>query len=286
VWENHWLARRVIAYAHQGGAKEAPSSTLYAIRRALEHGATGIELDVHATRDGQLVVCHDPTLDRTTNSTGDIAAVSLEDLRGLDNAYWFRPGEDAVRGYPAEDYVLRGRAPGDCELRVAALSDVLEAFPGVVLNLDIKRSAPDVEAYEEALARLLRDYGREDDVIVASFLDAATDSFSSYAPGIGISAGTGASTEFYRRLRSGQPPQDDIGRYVALQVPSRFGSVAVVDERFVDAAHSSGLAVHVWTIDEPEEMERLVELGVDGIISDKPTVLADLLARLGANWKV
>ena len=71
--ENPWLDRRVIAYAHQGGAKEAPSSTLYAIRRALEHGATGIELDVHATLDGELVVCHDPTLDRTTDSTGEIA---------------------------------------------------------------------------------------------------------------------------------------------------------------------------------------------------------------------
>ncbi|HLN05601.1 MAG TPA: glycerophosphodiester phosphodiesterase [Acidimicrobiales bacterium] len=283
--DNPWLERRVIAYAHQGGAKEAPSSTLYAIRQALEHGATGIELDVHVTSDGQLVVCHDPTLDRTTNATGEIANTRLDELRHLDNAYWFLPGEDAVHGYPSEDYVLRGRAPGERDLCVATLAEVLERFPGVVLNLDIKRSAPDVSPYEEALARVLREHDREDDVIVASFLDKATEAFARCAPGIGISAGTDATTEFYRRLHAGQVPQDDIGRYVALQVPARFGQTVVVDQGFVEAAHASGLAVHVWTIDDPEEMERLVDLGVDGIISDKPTVLAGVLARLGANWK-
>jgi glycerophosphoryl diester phosphodiesterase len=286
VRENPWLERRVIAYAHQGGAKEAPSSTLYAIGLALENGATGIELDVHATRDGKLVVCHDPTLDRTTNATGEISEASLEELRDLDNAYWFIPGEDAVGGHPAEEYVLRGRAPTDRDFCVATLSEVLEAFPGVVLNLDIKRTAPEVAPYEQELARVLCDHGRSDGVIVASFLDAATDAFSKFAPGVAISAGTGATTEFYRRLHAGEPPQDDIGRYVALQVPARVGPIAVVDQGFVDAAHSCGLAVHVWTVDDPEQMEQLASLGVDGIISDKPAVLAGVLGRLGANWKM
>ncbi len=284
--DNVWLDRRVIAYAHQGGAKEAPSSTLYAIRQALQHGATGIELDVHATRDGHVVVCHDPTLDRTTDSSGAIADVTLDELRQLDNAHWFLPGEDAVHGHPAEDYLLRGRAPRDRDFGVSSLAEVLDAFPGVVLNLDIKRTAPDVVAYEEAIARVLVEHGRSDDVIVASFLDSATAAFARHAPRIGISAGTEATTEFYRRVHAGEPPQDDIGRYVALQVPARFGPVVVVDEQFVEVAHSCGLAVHVWTVDDPEEMEHLVGLGVDGIISDKPTVLAGVLSRLGANWKV
>jgi len=286
VRDNPWLERRVIAYAHQGGAKEAPSSTLYAIRRALDHGATGIELDVHATADGQLVVCHDPTLDRTTDGSGEIAALGLEDLRKLDNAYWFLSGEGAVIDRSEDDYPFRGRAPDDRDFGVATLSEVLEAFPGVVLNLDIKRTAPDVVAYEEALARTLREHGRTGDVVVASFHDAATDAFRTYAPGIGISAGTDATTDFYRRLHSGRPPQDDIERYVALQVPARVGPLAVVDESFVQAAHSSGLAVHVWTVDDPEEMDRLVGLGVDGIMSDRPTLLASVLRRVGANWQV
>jgi glycerophosphoryl diester phosphodiesterase len=283
--DNPWLERRVIAYAHQGGAKEAPSSTLYAIRRALDNGATGIELDVHATRDGHLVVCHDPSLDRTTNGHGVIAGLDLEEIRRLDNAYWFRPGSDAVAGFPAEDYPLRGRAPDDRELCVATLAEVLEAFPGVLLNLDIKRTAPEVVAYEETLAGLLSEHERTDDVIVASFLDSATERFAAHSPLTGISAGLGTTSEFYRRLRAGEPPQDDIGRYVALQVPATVGAVALVDEQFVQAAHSCGLAVHVWTIDEPAEMERLVALGVDGIMSDKPSVLGAVLARLGVNWK-
>ena len=102
---------------------------------------------------------------------------------------------------------------------------------------------------------------------------------------MGIAAGTEATWEFYRRLQAGEPPQDDIGRYVALQPPARFGSLRVVDRRFVDAAHACGLAVHVWTIDDPEEMEISSASGVDGIISDKPSVLAAVLSRLGANWK-
>lgn len=283
--DNPWLERRVIAFAHQGGAKEAPSSTLYAIGRAIEKGATAVELDVHATKDGRIVVCHDPTLDRTTNATGSIAESSLEQLRELDNAYWFCPGHDAVKDRPAGDYVLRGRAPADRQLGVATLSEVLEAFPGVLLNLDIKRTAPEVVAYEKALATELREHGRKDDLIVASFSDAATAEFARWAPEIGLAAGTEATTEFYRRVQAGEAPQDDIGRFVALQPPARFGPLKVVDERFLAAAHSSGLAVHVWTIDDPVEMEQLVDLGVDGIISDVPSVLAAVLGRLGANFK-
>jgi glycerophosphoryl diester phosphodiesterase len=286
VRDNPWLERRIIAYAHQGGAKEAPSSTIYAMRRALEHGATGLELDVHATSDGQLVVCHDATVDRTTNASGEIAAFALEELRLLDNAYWFCPGEGAVKGRPPADYVLRGRGPGDPELRVATLSEVLQAFPGVVLNLDIKRGAPDVAPYEEALARLLREHGRGDDVVVASFSDRAIEEFARHAPGIAVVPGTDLTTEFYRRLHVGQPAPDGIERYVALQVPARFGPLVVVDGEFVEAAHASGLAVHVWTVDDPGEMEHMVSLGVDGIISDKPSVLAGVLSRLGANWKL
>jgi glycerophosphoryl diester phosphodiesterase len=163
---------------------------------------------------------------------------------------------------------------------------VLESFPGVVLNLDIKKTAPEVVAYEAALARELADHGRRDDVIVASFSDAATAEFAKWAPEVGVAAGTEATTEFYRRLQAGEPPQDDIGRYVALQPPARFGPLKVVDEKFVAAAHSCGLAVHVWTIDDPAEMEQLVELGVDGIISDRPSVLSEVLSRLGSNWEI
>ena len=139
-----WLERRVIVYAHQGGAWESPSSTLHAIRHALAAGATAIELDVHATADHELVVCHDATVDRTTEASGAIVSFTLEELRRLDFSYWWIPGADVTPGRPAEEYPFRGRAPEDRSFGIATLREVLEEFPGVVLNLDIKQTAPAV----------------------------------------------------------------------------------------------------------------------------------------------
>lgn len=286
--DNPWLDRRVIAYAHQGGAWEAPSSTLHAIRAALAAGATGIELDVHATADGELVVCHDATVDRTTEASGAIASMTLSELRSLDNAYWFIPGADTTPGREPGAYPLRGRAPEDPDFRIATLREVLEEFPGVVLNLDVKQTAPEVEPYEETLAHLLAEYDRRDDVIVASFLDRATARFVELAPGVPTSAGTLATAAFWRAVQTGQPVDTawptTRARPAALQVPETFGEMTVVDERFVEAAHSAGVAVHVWTVDDEPSMRRLVGLGVDGIITDLPTVLTRVLGELGVAW--
>jgi glycerophosphoryl diester phosphodiesterase len=259
---NPWLERRVLNYAHQGGAKEAPSSTLFAMNRALSVGADAIELDVHCTADGELVVCHDATVDATTDGSGAIASLRLEELRALDIA----------AAWPT----LRGRAPVDRSLGVATLREVLECFPDTILNLDIKQTAPDVPAYEGRLASLLREFGRAEDVIVASFLDVPTDRFSEAAPEIPTSAGTAAAAQFWQAVQDGVSPP--AMRHVALQVPASFGETVVVDGRFVEAAHAAGLAVHVWTIDDAEQMGALLDLGVDGIITDRPSVLADILA--------
>src|SRR5437763_4659952 len=121
--DNPWLKRRVLNYAHQGGAGEAPSSTLLALRRAVQAGADALELDVHATSDGELVVCHDGTVDATTDGAGAIADMSSAEIRSLDNAYRF---QDDNGGFP-----YRGRAPDDREFAVATLREVLEAFSGV-----------------------------------------------------------------------------------------------------------------------------------------------------------
>ncbi|HVE46483.1 MAG TPA: glycerophosphodiester phosphodiesterase [Acidimicrobiales bacterium] len=274
--DNPWLSRRVLNYAHQGGAKENPSSTMYAMRRAVAGaGAHGLELDVHATLDRQLVVCHDPTVDRTTNSSGRIAQLTLAEVQSLDNAYWWVPGTVVDHEAPEDAYILRGRAPADPDLRIATLVEVLENFPGTYLNLDIKLTAPDVEPYEELLAQLLGEFGRTDDVIVASFLDHAVATFSSCAPAVSTAAGTGDTAAFFLAVRGGSPPPPT--RHHALQVPAELYGQTVVDEAFVAAAHDHGLAVHVWTIDEEEEMRRLLALGVDGIMTDRPSVMATVL---------
>lgn len=277
-----WLERRVIAYAHQGGAWESPSSTLHAIDHALEVGATAIELDVHATADGELVVCHDATVDRTTAGQGTIASFTLEQLRAMDFSYWWIPGADVTPDRPAADYPFRGRAPEDRAFGIATLREVLERYPGVVLNLDIKQTAPVVAPYEETLGRLLAEYGRTDDVIVASFLDPATDAFRSFAPEVPTSAGTMATAAAWQAVQAGEelPPSPA----VAFQVPERQGDLVIVDEAFVGAAHRAGKAVHVWTVNEAEPMERLLALGVDGIISDVPTVLCGVLDAAGVAW--
>jgi len=279
---NPWLERRVLSYAHQGGAWESPSSTMFAIRRAVEAGATAIELDVHATSDGELVVCHDATVDRTTDGRGRIADLTLAELKALDNAYWFIPGADVTPGRPAGEYPYRGRAATDPDFRIATLAEILEAFPGVLLNLDIKETAPAVTPYELALAHLLARYERTGDVIVASFLDPATEAFSAIAPGVATSAGTLVTAEFWKAAHEGT----DLPavRAAAFQVPERRSDLLVVDEQFVEAAHRQGVAVHVWTINDVESMDRLVDLGVDGIISDVPTTLVGVLARRGVAW--
>lgn len=276
--DNPWLHRRVLNYAHQGGAREAPSSTLHAFERARASGSTALEMDVHCTSDGVLVVCHDATVDRTTNGSGRIADLTLAELRALDNAHWWAPGYDAVWDLPPDAYPLRGSAPHDPTLGIATLEEVLAAHPDIFLNLDIKQTAPDVEPYERRLADLLARFGRIHDVIVASFLDAAIAAFRAAAPSVHTSFALHETLRAVDAIRAGEPV-DALPTQVALQVPYRIDGTVVLSGSLVDRAHERGIAVHVWTIDEPDDMVDLLAMGVDGVISDRPSVLAEVLGR-------
>ncbi|MGA7833801.1 MAG: glycerophosphodiester phosphodiesterase [Acidimicrobiales bacterium] len=278
---SEWLERRVISFAHQGGSFEGPSSTLGAIAHALGVGASAIELDVHATKDRHLVVCHDASVDRTTNGRGNIAGLTLSELADMDNAYWWIEGETVTRDRAPMEYLLRGRAPADRAYAIATLDEVVASFPGVLLNLDIKGTSPFVEPYEGLLASELRRLEITNSVIVASFHDEAIHRFRELAPGVATSGATNETAVFYFSHLDGAPVAPPVA---ALQVPSRYGEVEVVTESFVGAAHDAGVAVHVWTINERDEMARLLELGVDGLVSDRPTVLAELLNERGCAW--
>src|SRR5664280_2612227 len=281
---NPWLERRVIAFAHQGGSFEGPSSTLAAIERALATGATAIELDVHATSDRQIVVCHDETVDRTTNHHGAIAELTLAQLREMDNAYWWVEGATVTSGQSDEAYVERGRAPQNRAFGIVTLEEVVARFPKVLLNLDLKRTDPDVEPYEELLAEELRRLDRLSSVIVASFQDRAVQRFRTVAPSVATSAATDETAAFYFAMLEGVASVPSIPPVAAFQVPASFGDVTVVDERFVQAAHDAEIAVHVWTINDADEMRQLLDLGVDGLISDRPTPLAQVLKERGCAW--
>jgi glycerophosphoryl diester phosphodiesterase len=284
--DNSWLERRVLCYAHQGGALEAPSSTIFALEAGVRAGATALELDVHQSADGVLVVCHDPTLDQTTSSSGAIAERSFAELAELDNAYWFVPGEGAVHDRDPSMYPYRGIAPADARFGVAPLAAVLDAFPDVLLNLDIKQGAPKVRPYEAALAEMLLAAGRIDDVIVTSFNDSITRAFHELAPEIGTSPGISVLTLAVQAIRNGESPASGLlSGAVALQVPARVAGTWLVDERLVEETHGLGLALHVWTVDDPGEMAQLVELGVDGIMSDVPSLLAEVLEGRGVSFR-
>ena len=280
-----WLHRRPLNIAHQGGEAEAPSSTLYALETAVAGGADALELDVHATADGHLVVLHDPTVDRTTNGSGAVDSLTLAELRALDAAHWFVPGEGVVAGRDDADYVWRGVATGEApppaaftaaDFTIPTLADVFERFPATLINVDIKQTAPVTRPYEQTLADLIAAYGREDSTMVASFSDEAMLTFRRAAGGVATSASPAEVLTFWTAVQGGAAPAGDVP-YEAFQVPVTYDGVTVVDAAFVARAHECGVAVHVWTIDDAPTMTALLDIGVDGVVTNRPSVLEQVL---------
>ncbi len=298
--DNPWLSGDgVFHWAHQGGAREGPSNTLRAMRRARnEAQADGIELDVHRSKDGHLVLMHDNRLERTTNGRGKIADHDLAELRQLDAAYWWVPGKVDDHGAPPDEYELRGRVPPDVDLGVATLDDVLDDFPGLPLTIEVK----DARAVDP-LVELLRI--RQVDVsklVVTSFMETVVRKLRKRAPELPLAPGRVSMWWFLVRVKARARPK--LSGYVAVQlphhygignlpppfrwlaplVPSRFRSIRVIDSRMIDAAHDCGMAVHAWTIDDEAEMKALVDMGVRGIMTDRPTVLTKVLSETGRLW--
>jgi glycerophosphoryl diester phosphodiesterase len=279
---NPWADRRPLLIAHRGGAREAPENTLHAFGHGAASGAHMLELDVHASADGEIVVIHDAAVDRTTDGSGPVAAHSLRELRALDAAHWFVRGEGAVTDAP--HYPLRGVATGAAEpppdvdpadLRVPTLAEVLEAFPTSLFTMELKAAG-----IHEPVVALLTALGRERDVIVGGFDTERVGAFRATAPQIATSA-TEAEVARFWAWAHGHGEDPGALPYVALQVPPVYRGLEVVTEAFVNAAHARGLPVHVWTVDDDEAMHRLLGRGVDGIMTDRPTALAKVLAERG-----
>jgi glycerophosphoryl diester phosphodiesterase len=287
--DNPWLARTPLNIAHQGGEIEAPSDTLYAFKTAVRKGADMIETDVHLTADGRVVVLHDETVDRTTNGTGSVEQMTLAEVKRLDAAYWFIEGEGTVHdaSRPASDFTWRGVATGDRrppkgfepnDFKIPTLDEVLEAFPRTLLNIELKPTTAMSGRLEAAVAELLRRHGRSDDVIVVSFNDSQVELFKALAPEVHTAPGTGQVAAFWASSQgpgAGTPnPQ-----HVALQVPETFNGLTVVSPDFIADAHANNLAVHVWTVNHADDMRRLLRWGVDGVMTDRPTLLEGVLAK-------
>jgi glycerophosphoryl diester phosphodiesterase len=260
-----------LQWAHQGGAREGPSNTIWAMRKAVREGANALELDVHLSADKVLVVAHDPKLGRISNGSGRISRMSREQLQRVDPAYWWAPGK--VEDHHASDYPLRGQHAGDPTLRIPTVEEVLDEFSEVPLTIEIK-----ARRAAKPLVDLLRQRQRAN-VTLTAFLDHRLWPIMRSNPRVDVAPALLYLAWFRLRLMLRVPPRRS--PYTRIQVPPKIWGVTFLDRngRFVRAARRAGLKVDAWTIDDPAEMDRLIDLDVDGMMTDSPSVLAGVVRR-------
>lgn len=249
-------ARPVLAFAHRGGARHPDlvglENTLLAFRHAYELGYRYLETDVHATRDGHLVAFHDPDLSRVTEHHGVIGGLSLDEL-------------------------LETRVAGR-EL-VPRFEELVEELPEARFNVDVKSPAA-----IEPLAELVRRMGLEDRVVVSSFSHGRTRDFRRASRGRVATGATPPEIARFMLLPVAVAGWRLDPTVAALQIPVRRHSLPIATPQLVRRAHAVGVQVHVWTVDEPEEIERLLGWEVDGLMTDRTDVLKRVLVQHG-RWR-
>ena len=251
-WES---AGAPVILAHRGGADEHPENSIEAFEAMVAKGFTYIETDTHATADGKLVIIHDPDLDRTTNGSGPISEKTWDEVKALRDR--------------------SGRRP-------MLLAEALERFPTVDFNVDIK-----ADSAVEPIITLMTGADYSDRVLLASFSERRLRRIRRAVPDVVTSLGTEAVIAaiaaarlrpFRRPLLSVLPGPADGA--VCAQLPQRYRGLRVVDERLIALLHEAGLVVHVWTVNEAMDMARLIEMGVDGLVTDRPTLAREVIENL------
>ena len=246
--------------AHRGGSRLAPENTLEAFTDAVVRWqADMLEMDVRLTRDGEVVVIHDETVDRTTDGTGPVFSHTLSELHGLDAGYRFTDPDGAAS--------FRGKG-----VKVPRFEDVLLSFPHVRMNVEAKEAR-----VAAALVDVIRRHGAEHRVLLAAEYEASRASVRGYPGPWGASRHHIFWFWALHRLPGGGPytPGADI-----LQVPEVWKGLRIVTPSFVRAAHARNLPVQVWTVDDEDDMRRLLSWGVDGIQTDRPDRLARVLMEV------
>ncbi len=258
---------RPTVLGHRGSAGSAPENTLASFALALEQGADILESDVHVTADGVPVLIHDPEVDRTTDGEGLVSALTFDELQALDAG--FRFGDEASGTFPERD---RGH-------RVPSVEQAFERFPDARFNLEIK--APGV-ALAAALLELIGRFDRADRTLLTAGEDPDMASLREALAASDVAPARGASRAdilavVQAALESRAPETDSM----AIQIPDEFAGKPLVTDELVRHAHAHCIAVHVWTINEPSEMQRLLDLGVDGLVTDHPGRMAELVRARG-----
>lgn len=232
--------------AHRGGAGDYPENTMAAFAAAVDLGYRYVETDVHATADGVLVAFHDEDLDRVTDRAGKIRELP-----------WDEVSKARVRGEP-----------------IPMLAELLDAWPDLRVNIDMKH-----DTSVDPLIDVLRKTEAHDRVCIGAFSDRRLARFRNLSHNQ-VCTSMGPIAIARLRAASWGAPVGHVGGACS-QVPVRQGPVPIADRRFLDTAHARGIRVHIWTIDDADEMDRLLDLGVDGIMSDRPSVLKEVLVRRG-----
>ena len=286
---------RPLVIAHAGGDQDYPHSTLYAYTQSAAVGADILELDVQLTADGALIVQHDDTVDRTTETSGPVDALTLAEIQALDNAHWFVAGFWGDQTRPAEEYVFRGVRTGavepppgfeDDDFRVPTFREVAQRFPHHVLDVEIKlQRGPDGKedpatgiAAAQVLAAEIAELGRERSVIVACFNDEVLEAFSRLAPSVATTPGEAALLGWFAAGGALNP------RHAVLQVPFTYAGIEVVTPDTVARVHDEGREVWVWlsgtdVVETSEFYAVLFALGVDGVIAGRPAEAVAALAE-------
>lgn len=249
--------------AHAGGLGLAPANTLTALAMARDHGADVLEIDLQLTADGRLVLMHDDTLDRTTNLSGRVDAFTLDEIRAADAA-WGYEGDDP------DAFAGQG-------VYAPSVDEALATFPGARWIMELKNVGP--QAAEE-LCRAIREAGAETLVMAASFHDGTLRAFRAACPEVATSMGADETRWFYYLARAGLANLHPTPA-VAMQIPERHGDLTVAHPRLIAAARARGIRVQIWTVNDPADMARLIDLGVDGIITDRIDRLNTVLGREG-----
>jgi len=258
----------VMVIAHQGGDGVWPGDTMYAFEKAVEIGADVLEMDAHITKDGEIVLMHDEKVDRTTNGTGLIEDLTLAELKQLDGAYKWSIDD-------GQTFPFRGQG-----ILVPTLRELFEKFPDMRYLIEIKLTENPID---KPLCQLIREQDMQEKVIIGSFHDEAMAKFRETCPEVATSASRGEVTKFVIMgkvfLSGWVSPQ-----YQSLQVPwerSESKNIPIMTARFIRESHDKNLHVEPWTVNDPELMKQYIEWGVDGIITDRPDVMMDVLKEMG-----
>jgi glycerophosphoryl diester phosphodiesterase len=261
-------APKALVIAHQGGDGVWPGDTMFAFEKAVEIGSDVLEMDAHITQDSRIVLMHDETVDHTTDGTGLIEDMSLDELKRLDAGYDWST-DDGVT------FPFRGQG-----IQVPTLDEVFQKFPQLRYVIEIKLTQNPID---KPLCDLIRQYQMQDKVLVASFHDVAMKNFRSTCPEVATSA---SRTEvrnyvllskaflwgfYFPKFQTIQPPwnpEDSLG-------------IQIMTARFIRESHAKNIRVEPWTVNDPQLMKLDIDWGVDGIITDRPDLMVDVLRGMG-----